>query len=683
MMDFPVPSSHPNNPQAREGIERIVSPVPIENKGRGDSEGRSGGDSESRRQRKGTGLIVRESALAKYCGDLTAAARAHKLDPVLNRDEEIERVVTILSKRGKCNAMLIGEAGVGKTALVEGLAQRIVEETVPECLLGKRILALDVSALVAGAEYRGQFEERVQAILKEISAFNDVILFIDEFHTIVSLGGAGGELNAGNILKPPLARGEFQCIGATTLNEYRRGVEKDSALARRFEAVLVNAPTPDQAISMLEGVRSRYEEHHHVRYTEGALRAAVVLSDRYISRGQLPDKALDVIDEAGSAKNVNSFSSGCSALFPEYRFQRRPVVTERDVAGVVAKISGIPVNDITAEESAKLCTLESSLKEVIIGQDAACEKIAKAVIRGRAGLQGDRPSSFLFVGPTGVGKTQIVKELAKRIFGDEKALIPIDMSEYMEAHSVSRLIGAPPGYIGYEDGGQLTERIRRHPNSIILLDEFEKAHPNVSKLLLQALEEGRLTDGQGRQVSLKNSIVVMTSNIGAQTDTASSGGFGFAAVVADHTTTGNGAKKVTQQHYLEAVKDTLPPEFVNRIGCIVAFDPLSRADQRKILDLQLQELVVLLRDTKGVTLKVSEESRAVLLAKGFSESYGARPLRRAIQDLLTDKIADALLGLDKTEGLVFTATPTGYSLSLDTSKLDTSKLDTSERAYVE
>jgi ATP-dependent Clp protease ATP-binding subunit ClpC len=398
------------------------------------------------------------------------------------------------------------------------------------------------------------------------------------------------------------------------------------------------------------------------------MRAAVVLSDRYISRGQLPDKALDVIDEAGAAKNVNSSTSSHAALFPEYRFKRRPVVTVSDIAEVVAKISGVPVNDLTAEESAKLCTLESSLKEVIIGQDAACENIAKAVIRGRAGLQGERPSSFLFVGPTGVGKTQIVKELAKHVFGDEKALIPIDMSEYMEPHSVSRLIGAPPGYIGYEEGGQLTERIRRHPNSIILLDEFEKAHPNVSKLLLQALEEGRLTDGQGRQVSLKNSIVVMTSNIGAQTDSGSSAGFGFAAVVADHDPKGNEAKKATKEHYLEAVKDTLPPEFVNRIGCIVAFDTLSLTDQGKILDLQLQELRDLLHGTKGVTLKVSDEARALLLAKGFSESYGARPLRRTIQDLLTDKIADALLGLEKTEGLIFTATPTGYSLSLDVSE---------------
>jgi ATP-dependent Clp protease ATP-binding subunit ClpC len=587
---------------------------------------------------------------------------------VLNRDEELERLVGILSKRTKRNAMLIGEAGVGKTALVEALAQRIADETVPAGLLGKRVLSLDVSALVAGTVYRGQFEERVQAILKELSAFQEVILFIDEFHTVVSLGGVGGGLNAGNILKPPLARGEIQCIGATTLNEYRHGVEKDSALARRFEAVLVNAPTPEQAITMLEGMQPRYEAHHHVRYTPGAMRAAVVLSDRYISRGQLPDKALDVIDEAGAAANVNSSASSHAALFPEYRFKRRPLVTESDIAEVVAKISRVPVNDLTAEESAKLCTLESSLKEVIIGQDAACENIAKAVIRGRAGFQGERPSSFLFVGPTGVGKTQIVKELAKHVFGDEKALIPIDMSEYMEPQSVSRLIGAPPGYIGYEEGGQLTERIRRHPNSIILLDEFEKAHPNVSKLLLQALEEGRLTDGQGRQVSLKNSIVVMTSNIGAQTDSGSSAGFGFAAVVADQDPKGNEAKKATKEHYLEAVKDTLPPEFVNRIGCIVAFDSLSLTDQGKILDLQLQELGDLLHGTKGVMLQVSDEARALLLAKGFSESYGARPLRRVIQDLLTDKIADALLGLEKTEGLVFTATPTGYSLSLDVSE---------------
>jgi ATP-dependent Clp protease ATP-binding subunit ClpC len=645
----------------------MFSSLRIENKSR-DSDGGSGGKNQSKRPHKGTGLVDRESALSKYCRDVTQEARSRQLDPVLNRDEELERLVGILSKRTKRNAMLIGEAGVGKTALVEALAQRIADETVPAGLLGKRVLSLDVSALVAGTEYRGQFEERVQAILKELSAFQDVILFIDEFHTAVSLGGAGGELNAGNILKPPLARGEIQCIGATTLDEYRRGVEKDSALARRFEAVLVNAPTSEQAITMLEGMQPRYEAHHRVRYTAGAMRAAVVLSDRYISRGQLPDKALDVIDEAGAAKNVNLSTSSHAALFPEYRFKRRPVVTESDIAEVVAKISGVPVNDLTAEESAKLCTLESSLKEVIIGQDAACENIAKAVIRGRAGLQGERPSSFLFVGPTGVGKTQIVKELAKHVFGDEKALIPIDMSEYMEPHSVSRLIGAPPGYIGYEEGGQLTERIRRHPNSIILLDEFEKAHPNVSKLLLQALEEGRLTDGQGRQVSLKNSIVVMTSNIGAQTDSGSSAGFGFAAVVADNDPKGNEAKKATKEHYLEAVKDTLPPEFVNRIGCIVAFDTLSRADQGKILDLQLQELGDLLHGTKGVTLKVSDEARALLLAKGFSESYGARPLRRTIQDLLTDKVADALLGLEKTEGLVFTATPTGYSLSLDISQ---------------
>jgi len=671
MTEVPLSSFHPNQSKPEEEILRgralDASPILIQNKRRDDSEGASGGGG-SKYPSKGTGMIVRASALSKYCRDVMEDAREGRLDPVTNREAELERLVGVLSKRTKRNAMLIGEAGVGKTAIVEGLAQRIVDGNVPPVLFSKRVLALDVAALVTGTKYRGEFEERIMAVVNELTLDRDVILFIDEFHTIVTLGGASGELNAGNILKPPLARGEIQCVGATTLSEYRQGVERDSALARRFEAVLVNAPTVEQAIPMLEGACSRYEEHHNVSYSPQAVRAAVVLSDRFISRGQLPDKAFDVLDEAGSAKAIQATACVRADIvgFPHGSSRRtaRVTVTEGDIAAIVSKISGVPVSTLTSAEARRLLDLETTLTKNIIGQDHACEQIAKAVIRGRAGLHEERPVSFLFAGPTGVGKTELVKKLTECVFGDDKALIQLDMSEYMEPYNVSRLIGAPPGYIGYEEGGQLTERVRRRPDCIILLDEFEKAHPNVYKLLLQVLEEGRLTDGQGRVVDFKNTIIVMTSNIGAEMESGGSSGFGFSAIVDDRAPTSVGSQSARRERYVDAVRSAFPPEFVNRIGGVVPFDTLSRADQARILDLQLHELAARLLATNGVTLTVPADARAVLLEKGFSESYGARPLRRAIENLLTDRIAEALLGLDKTEGLVFTATPTGYSLTL-------------------
>jgi ATP-dependent Clp protease ATP-binding subunit ClpC len=671
MTEVPLSSHHSNQSKTegeiRSGRAVDTSPILIQNKLRDDSEGASGGD-DSNRSSKATGLIVRPTALTRYCRDVTEDVHEGRLDPVTNREAELERLVEVLSKRTKRNAILIGEAGVGKTAIVEGLAQRIVDGDVLPPLLSKRVMALDVAALAAGTEYRGEFEERIIAIVEEIAHDKNVILFIDEFHTIVTLGAGSGELNAGNILKPPLARGEIQCIGATTLKEYRKGVERDSALARRFEPILINAPTVEQAIPILEGLRPRYEEHHNVNYSPEAMVAAVVLSDRYISRGQLPDKAIDVMDEAGSAKAKPTAAHARADIagFPNSSLRRtaRVTVTAGDIAAIVSKMSGVPVSNLTSTEARRLLDLETTLKKIIIGQNHACEQVAKAEIRGRAGLQEGRPVSFLFAGPTGVGKTELVKTLTECVFGDDKALIQLDMSEYMEPHNVSRLIAAPPGHIGYEEGGQLTERVRRRPNAIILLDEFEKAHPNVCKLLLQALEEGRLTDGQSRVVDFKNTITVMTSNIGAEMESGGSSGFGFSAIVEDRAPTSVGTQGARRERYVDAVKNFFPPEFVNRIGCIVPFDKLSRADQAQILDLQLQELAANLFASKGITLMVPPDARAVLLEEGFSESYGVRPLRRAIEHLLTDRIAEVLLGLEKTEGLVFTATPTGYSLTL-------------------
>jgi len=671
MTEVPLSSyqSKQTNPEGEvhSGRGADARPILIQSKLRDDSEGASGGD-DSKRASKGTGLIVRPTALTKYCRDVTEDACEGRLDPVTNREAELERLVEVLSKRTKRNAMLIGEAGVGKTAIVEGLAQRIIDGDVPPPLLSKRVMALDVAALAAGTEYRGEFEERIIAIVEEIARDKNVILFIDEFHTIVNLGAGPGELNASNILKPPLARGEIQCIGATTLKEYRQGVERDSALARRFEPIQVNAPTVEQAILILEGLRPRYEEYHNVNYSREAMRAAVVLSDRYISRGQLPDKAIDVMDEAGSAKaeQTAAHTRADIAGFPSSSLRRtaRATVTEGDIAAIVSKMSGVPVSNLTSTEARRLLDLETTLNKIIIGQSHVCEQVAKAVIRGRAGLQDGRPVSFLFAGPTGVGKTELVKTLTECVFGDDKALIQLDMSEYMEPHNVSRLIGAPPGHIGYEEGGQLTEGVRRRPNAIILLDKFEKAHPNVCKLLLQALEEGRLTDGQDRVVDFKNTIIVMTSNIGAEMESGGRSGFGFSAIVEDRAPTSFGTQSARRERYVDAVKNFFPPEFVNRIGGIVPFDKLSRADQAQILDLQLQELAANLFAGKGITLRVPPDARAVLLEKGFSESNGARPLRRAIEHLLTDRIAEALLGLEKTDGLVFTATPTGYSLTL-------------------
>ncbi|MBE6390400.1 MAG: ATP-dependent Clp protease ATP-binding subunit [Lentisphaerae bacterium] len=621
------------------------------------------------------------AALEAFGRNLTALAADGVLDPVVGRADEIERVIQILCRRTKNNPVLIGEAGVGKTAIIEGLAQAIVEKRVPDLLADKLIYSIDLPLMVAGTKYRGQFEERIKAVIDEVRNSGRVILFIDELHTIVGAGGAEGAMDAANIIKPALSRGELQCVGATTLDEYRKGIEKDAALERRFQPVMVNPPSVEDSIKILQGLSKTYEKHHHVRYLPGALETAVKLSDRFISGRFLPDKAIDVMDEAGSRARINqvipppdtgelekklqkisekkikavaeqNFESAA-----KYRDQERKLreeldgaisewkqakkenftpVSPADIAAVVAKLTGVPVQQIEEGESAKLLRMESELKHSVIGQDAAVSAISKALRRSRAELKNPmRPiGSFIFLGPTGVGKTLLAKALAEFMFGDADALIQIDMSEYMEKFNVSRLVGSPPGYVGHGDGGELTERVRRHPYSVVLFDEIEKAHPDVINMLLQILEEGRLTDTLGRKVDFRNTVVIMTSNVGAA-ELSGTGTLGFAVDKAADSL------KV-EERFMAIAKKYFKPEFINRLDEVVIFRQLDKHDLMKIIDLELDKLREKLAE-KNLTFKVSPAVKEFLLDRDFEPEYGARPLRRAVEHWIGDPLAEEIL----------------------------------------
>jgi len=620
--------------------------------------------------------------LDNFGRDLTRLAIEDKLDPVIGREKEIERVAQVLSRRKKNNPVLIGEPGVGKTAIAEGLALRIVQKKVSRVLHDKRVVTLDLAALVAGTKYRGQFEERMKAVMNELEKAKDVILFIDELHTIVGAGGASGSLDASNMFKPALARGDFQSIGATTLDEYRQYIEKDGALDRRFQKIMVDPTTVDETSQILRSIKHKYEEHHSVRYSDEALDAAVRLSDRYITDRYLPDKAIDVMDEAGSrvhlshihvpkeilelegevekikqsknqvVKNQNfeeaarlrdlekKYLSDLEVAKRDWDSKAHEMVyevTEETMADVVSMMTGIPVNKIAQPESEKLLKMEESLKKVIVGQDEAIAKLGKAIRRTRAGLKDPRRpiGSFIFLGPTGVGKTELAKALARYLFDSEEALVRIDMSEYMEKFNVSRLVGAPPGYVGYEEGGQLTEKVRRKPYAVVLLDEIEKAHPDVFNILLQVLDDGLLTDNLGHKVDFKNTILIMTSNIGSR-DIKTGGGFGFGADSPKDTYT---AMKNTIE---EALKRVFNPEFLNRVDEAIVFHSLTKEHINQIVEIQMRELVKRM-STMKITIHLTKHAREFLVEKGFDPAFGARPLKRALQKHLEDPIAEEIL----------------------------------------
>ena len=622
--------------------------------------------------------------LDEYSRNLTQMAREGKLDPVIGREQEIRRLIQILSRRTKNNPCLIGEPGVGKTAVVEGLAQMIAAGDVPETIADKRVMTLDLSGMVAGSKYRGEFEERIKRVIAEIVESGDVLLFIDEIHTIIGAGGAEGALDASNILKPSLARGELQLIGATTINEYRKYIEKDAALERRFQPVMVNEPGEDQSVAILKGLRSRYEEHHHVEITDEALEAAVKLSSRYINDRFLPDKAIDLIDEASSKVRLMNYTKPdkirqleekISALEEEKeqaikteayekageikkkqqklkdriaqaeakwlseRESGKLVVGENEIAQVVSDWTKIPVQKLEEGESERLRNLESILHKRVIGQDEAVTAVSKAIRRGRVGLKDpSRPiGSFLFLGPTGVGKTELSKALAEAMFGTENSLIRVDMSEYMEKHSVSKMIGSPPGYVGYEEGGQLSEKVRRNPYSVILFDEIEKAHPDVFNILLQVLDDGHITDAQGRKIDFKNTVIIMTSNAGAE-NIVSPKRLGFG--------TGTDAKadySFMKDRVMDEVQRLFKPEFLNRIDDMIVFHQLTKEDMKGIVEVMLSAIEKRTREQLGIHLSVTEEAKSLLIEKGYDEKYGARPLRRTIQTMLEDKMAEEML----------------------------------------
>jgi len=618
--------------------------------------------------------------------DLTAAARAGKLDPVIGRVKEIERVIQILSRRTKNNPALIGEPGVGKTAIVEGLAHRIAAGDVPETLEGRRLVTLDVGSLVAGTKYRGEFEERLKKVIDEIKTSGNCILFVDEFHTIVGAGAAEGAVDAANILKPSLARGELQCIGATTLNDYRKYVERDAALERRFQPILVKEPSVDETLEILHGIKERYEEHHRLTIGDEALRSAATLAARYIPDRFMPDKAIDLIDEAASRVNIQHRTipitlkearqaedsvrkdkdaalatqqyeyaaelrerelqlvekiKKIEAEWQAEREQVKPVVTADDIAEIVSMWTSIPVVQLTADETSRLLHMEEVLHKRIIGQDEAINIVAKAVRRARAGLKDPRHpiGNFIFLGPTGVGKTELVRALAEFMFGSEEALTRLDMSEFMERHTVARLVGAPPGYVGYEEGGQLTEAVRRKSYCVILLDEIEKAHPDVFNILLQIFDDGHLTDAKGRRVDFRNSIIVMTSNVGAELIRKGST-IGF--TVRDEAKTRQESYERMKEKLLGELKKTFRPEFLNRIDGVVVFHSLTREHIRQIVDLMLVSATQQLAE-KEIKLEVTEAAKDFLGEKGYDEVFGARPLRRVIQDMVEDKLSDDLL----------------------------------------
>ncbi len=569
--------------------------------------------------------------LAEFGFDLTRAAAEGKLDPVVGRDGEMARVIEILGRRKKNNPMLIGEPGVGKSAIVEGIAIKIAAGEISPALAKKKIISLDIASVVAGTKFRGDFEKRVKTIIKTVSKNPDIILFIDEFHTIVGAGGAQGSLDAANMLKPALARGEIQCIGATTVNEFTKIVEKDGALDRRFQKVAVEATDVDQSIAILKKIKPNYEDFHKVSYTGDALEACVRLTDRYIPERSLPDKAIDAMDEAGSMVRLKSRTAG-------------KTVTADDIADVVSKMTGIPVNKVAESEGNRILKMQDRLRSRIIGQDEAIDTIAGAIRRNRAGLKDpNRPiGSFLFFGPTGVGKTQLAKCLAEYLFDSEENMIRLDMSEYMEKFSVSRLIGAPPGYVGYEEGGQLSERVRRKPYSVVLLDEIEKAHPDIFNLLLQILDDGRLTDSEGRTVSFKNTIVIMTSNIGSREIEDFGKGLGFA-------TSGRDIRRDRQSVLEKAVKKTFPPEFLNRVDEKIYFNSLDREDIGKIIDVELRSLRKRAEDA-GYRIMVTPAAKKLIADAGYDPSYGARPLKRAIMRYVEDPVSEFIIS-DRVAGV--------------------------------
>ncbi len=621
-------------------------------------------------------------ALDAFGRDLTMLAREGKLDPVIGRRNEIERVIQILARRTKNNPVLLGEAGVGKTAIVEGLAQQIIMGNVPEVLRNKRIVVLDLALMIAGTKYRGQFEERIKAVMDEIKRSRDVMIFIDELHMLVGAGAAEGAIDASNILKPALSRGEIQCIGATTPDEYRKYIEKDAALERRFQTIMVDPPSVEETIEILKGLRDKYEQHHNVEYTLDALVASAKLSDRYMTGRFLPDKAIDLLDESGSRARLailtapshlkqleinveelrkekeifiknQDFEKAASLRdqerharqkledekkrWQEERDKSRPKITEEDIATIVSKITGIPIIRLEEEEGEKLLKIEEALHQRVIGQDEALKAIAHAVRRSRAGIKDPRRpiGSFVFLGPTGVGKTLLGRVLAEYMFGDENALIQLDMSEYMEKFNVSRLVGAPPGYVGYEEGGQLTEKIRRRPYAVILLDEIEKAHPDVFNILLQVLEDGRLTDSFGRKVDFRNCIVIMTSNVGAEL-LRKQGSLGF------KTQTGEMNYQQMKERLLDEVKRTFKPEFLNRIDDIIVFRPLEKNDLYKIIDIEIAGVQERLSEQK-IKIALDQEAKDFLIDKGFDPVFGARPLKRTIQRYLEDPLAEAII----------------------------------------
>jgi ATP-dependent Clp protease ATP-binding subunit ClpC len=626
--------------------------------------------------------------LDKFGNDMTRAAEEGRLDPVIGRDTEIERLAQILSRRKKNNPVLIGEPGVGKSAIVEGLALRIVQRKVSRILFDKRVISLDMASIVAGTKYRGQFEERIKAILNELAKNKDVILFIDELHTIVGAGNAAGSMDAANLLKPALARGEIQCIGATTLDEYRKNIEKDGALERRFQKVMVEPTSAEETLVILNNIKDKYEEHHNVTYTPDALEACVKLTERYVSDRNFPDKAIDAMDEAGSRVHVTNivvpqeieqleasiaeanaaklkeaqnqnFESAASFRDKEHRLKQeleeakrkweaslnesREIVDEEKVAEVVAMMTGVPVQRIAQAEGMRLRELGPKLKQAIIGQDQAIDKIVKAIQRNRVGLKDpNKPiGTFMFLGPTGVGKTYLAKKLAEYLFDSSDTLIRVDMSEYMEKFTVSRLVGAPPGYVGYEEGGQLTEKVRQHPYSIVLLDEIEKAHPDVFNLLLQVLDEGRLTDSLGRRVDFKNTIIIMTSNIGSRQLKDFGTGVGFNTRSAD--------KEYNNGVIQKALNKAFSPEFLNRIDDIVMFDQLDRDAIFKIIDIELAGFYKRV-SSLGFTLNITTEAKDFIAKKGYDPQYGARPLKRAIQKYLEDELAEMIINSSMTPG---------------------------------
>ena len=641
--------------------------------------------------------------LSDFATDLNESAKQGKIDPVIGRDTEIQRVIQILSRRTKNNPVLIGEPGVGKTAIAEGLAQRIVTDNVPEILRNKRIISLSIGSMLAGAKYRGEFEERLKKAIDEVQQHDDMIIFIDEIHTLVGAGATEGAMDAANILKPALARGEFQVIGATTLDEYKKYIEKDAALERRFQPVQVGEPNEEDALEILKGLRDRYEAFHKAKITDEALTAAVSLSSRYITDRFLPDKAIDVVDEAASKVRMKVFSSapdvkaledrlntvkkekeaavtsqdfekaaklrdeeqlllkeiGDKKSIAKEKSDQKLIVTEEDIAAVVAQWTGIPVAKIAEEESATLLHLEEELHKRVVGQDEAVTAVAKAVRRARAGLKDPkRPiGSFLFLGPTGVGKTELARALASSLFGDESAMIRLDMSEYMEKHNVSRLVGAPPGYVGYEEGGQLTDAVRRKPYSVILLDEVEKAHADFFNILLQVLDDGRLTDSQGRTVDFRNTVIIMTSNLGAKALHKNSPELGFlAAKKSDFNVDENKEIefKEAKKSVMDAVKRHFRPEFLNRIDEMIVFHPLTEEDLKEIVTILMSDVTKRL-EARDLQLEISPEAMQLLIKEGSDFTMGARPLKRAIQRLIEDPVSDLILKGDAKEGKIINA----------------------------